>query len=200
MTPAETDLLQVEVTMQPGELTPGTPHAFTVEITAAEGWSPTDAGIPGVFVQLDVPSSVSLVGKVLETRQELARNEFLVAPFERLVETGATEIAFTIDRVPPPDATIGVNVVAYVRGPAAVDGGKGEARFVRQRFSLPVRAGAVAVPADASRSTWGGERGGLQIGDHADPFSLPRADGSEVTLQELLDRSNAIVTTYRAHW
>ncbi|MBT8485094.1 MAG: hypothetical protein KJO43_05910 [Phycisphaerae bacterium] len=193
-TAAEAAPMPVTVRLPETPLEPGVSHRLHVDIDVAEGWSATTAGIPGIFIQLDVPSSARLEGKILESRRALARNEFLIAPFERLVEPGPTEIAFTLDRTPDAAERFGVNVVGYLRDP------DGRAHFIRHRFELPLAPGAEGVGVDPKKTSWGGERGGLQVGDRADDFSLPRADGTRIALRDYRDRKHVIVTTYRAHW
>ena len=67
------------------------------------------------------------------------------------------------------------------------------------RFEVPVEAGAVAREGDRDDSRWGVEST-LQIGDEAETFALPRADGTEFLLDDLLYQHNVLVTTYRAFW
>lgn len=170
--------------------------AIDVEVTVADGWSVPDAGIPKLFLQIDPPAGVVLAGKMLETHRELARNEFVREPFERLVDPGTTTVRFTLGDVPvAEDAVIALNLVGYVR-----NGAEGPCRFVRRRMHLPLAAGAIATPGPARVSAWGAGNGGLQIGDRADAFALPRADGSTVALADYLDEKNVLLTTYRAYW
>ena len=51
----------------------------------------------------------------------------------------------------------------------------------------------------ASTSDWGVEEG-VQIGQKAPAFVLPRADGTTLDLREYGAGRNVIVTTYRAFW
>jgi hypothetical protein len=164
---------------------------LTVEIEGP--WSSSEAGIPRPILQIATPPSVTLAGKVLQTRQELARNEFLQAPFERLVEPGTTTVELTVTREPADDERIALNVITYL---AAGD----DAWFVRRRVELPVRAGATAQSSDRAEASGWGAGPGLQIGDAAPDFELPRADGSTVRLSDLVARGNVVVTTYRAFW
>ena len=64
---------------------------------------------------------------------------------------------------------------------------------------LPLEPGATATEGSANESDWG-KGDFLKIGDKAEPFELPRADGSTLSLGEYLGKKNVIVTTYRAFW
>jgi len=181
-------------------------------VGTGESVSASGAGIPKPLVQLDVPGSVELTGRRLTGYRELAGNEFVQEPAERLVSPGSTEIGFRLISPPGADDTIGINVIAYLasgdvaESDGETDGAGGQAWFVRRRIELPVRPGAsvVALDEQATRSDWG-ERGDvgsrvLQIEQRAPGFVLPRGDGSEVSLAEVLDAGDVIVTTYRAFW
>jgi hypothetical protein len=114
-------------------------------------------------------------------------------------------ISFTLAREPESQATIGLNVVAYVNAEGKPP------RFYRMRVEVPLRAGADAESHERSDiSNWGpvaewntDERTaghGVQIGQEAPDFTLPRADGSTITLSDYRGEKNVIVTTYRAFW
>lgn len=167
---------------------------IVLDIEYADGWTGSKAGIPAPILQIDAPPSVKLNGKVLTKYRDLARNEFLHEPFERLIKTTPARIGFTIDGDPNPNQPIGLNVLIYVRGDTETS-----ASFVRRRLELSPKLGSVAKVVPASTSAWGRD-GGLQIGDKAEPFSLPRADGSTVSLGDYLGQKNILVTTYRAYW
>lgn len=189
------DLMTVAATMQEAALTAGSEQSFTVTINLADGWSSSTAGIPKMFLQLDVPDSVELSGKKIEDFRALARNEFVAEPWERLVDPGTIDVGFTLTGTPNADDQIAVNVVGYLR-----KGEDGPARFARQRIILPVKSGADGTAGDAGTTNWSGAMAGLQVGDTADQFGLPRADGSLVQLKDYQGASNVIVTTYRAFW
>jgi hypothetical protein len=187
--------LHVEATLPAETLAVGEAYDAALRVTLDDGWSAATAGIPAPILQIDVPACVELEGKVLTERRELAKNEFLDAPFERMLETGDNAIRFRLVSQPQAGDVIALNVVAYVR-----EGDDEEAWFIRRRLHLPVEAGATAVEADAGDTTWGGERDTLHVGDAADAFTLPRADGSTISLGDYRGKKNVIVTTYRAFW
>ncbi len=189
------NMINVSATLDAKSFVVGQAYEIQLTVSVAEGWSASAAGIPKPILQIDVPKSVQLSGKVLSDHRELSRNEFLRAPYERLIEVGSSVVEFTLTSEPSADDRIGLNIIAYVR-----QGKDEDAFFVRKRLELPVEPGATAQSDDSSTSTWGGEGSGLQIGDRAKPFALPRADGSTVTLDDYLGKTNIILTTYRAHW
>ncbi len=183
----------ITATIDATSLEVGVEYEIIIEIYPGEA-STRDAGIPAPFLQIDVPPSVKLSGRVLETYRELSDNEFLQKPYERLLKQLPARIGFQLVAQPGPEETIGLNVVAYLEGPS------GEKTFLRRRLELPVAPGAEAVPGDATDSSWGTDETLLQIGDRAAPFELPRADGTMVALESYLGEKNIIVTTYRAYW
>jgi len=189
------DLVDVQARM-PARIEVGAEASIELEIEFAEAWSSSEAGIPEPLVQLEVPDSVELTGRRLTSYRELAGNEFLREPFERVVEPGRSSIGFRLVDEPGAGEVIGISVIAYVRAPDGED-----AHFVRRRVDLPVRAGASgrAERAQAERSDWG-VRDVLQIGDKAAGFELPRADGSTLSLDEALAQGDVVITTYRAFW
>jgi len=154
--------------------------------------SASGAGLPAPILQIDVPKCVTLSGKPLTEYRELARNEFLQEPYERLINDNPLSVAFVLNRAPASDDAFALNVIAYVER-------NGEKYFVRRRVALPVAPGATGRVAATERSNWGVENT-LNIGDKADGFTLPRADGSTVSLDDYLGKTNVIVTTYRAFW
>jgi hypothetical protein len=191
------DAVRVEARMATDKITADLTRAFDVVLEVDEGWSISTAGHPKAFLQVDAPPSVTLAGAVLESHQELARNGFLVAPFERVIGPGTTRVEFTIDGRPGDDERIGINVVAYVGRD-----GSSDAWFLRRRLELPLAAGAVAAAGDDRDTSWGDaghDRDGLAVGDTADPLRLPRADGTMVDLADYRGR-HVIITTYRAFW
>ena len=187
--------VHVEATLSADTLTVGETYEATLRVTLDEGWSASTAGLPAPILQIDVPACVELEGKTLTDPRELAKNGFLNAPFERAVETGQNAIRFRLAAPPNEGDTIALNIVAYVR-----KGDDPEAWFIRRRLHLPVHVGATAVEVDANDTTWGGDRDTLHVGDKADPFTLPKADGSMVSLGDYLGKKSVIVTTYRAFW
>lgn len=187
------DAVGVSARLDASELTVGKDYEITLDINLKDGWSISTAGIGGAILQIDVPRSIRLSGKVLKSRKELAENEYLAAPYERLLVEFPAHIAFTLKKEPKESDRIALNVLAYAST------GSDEVYFVRKRLELALSPGATAVEVDASTSDWG--RGdGLQIGDRAKKFKLPQANGGKVKLKKLLGKSNIIVTTYRAHW
>jgi hypothetical protein len=185
--------LTVSASMPDATLQSGGEHELVVNLTLGEGWSVKDAGIPKAFLQIDTPPSVEL--KVVEEQRKEARREFVGVPFEQLIGPGTSRIGFKLTGTPGADETIGLNIIAYVKRD-----GDDEAYFVRRRLELPMQGGAEARPGDIRNSDWGGEEAGLQIGDKADGFSLPRADGTTVSLSDYRGRKHVLVTTYRAFW
>lgn len=172
-------------------------YSFVVEVelpegasSVATGWK-TDPAAP--FLQIDVPSSVRLVGEPLTTYRELAANEFVAEPFERLLRELPAQVEFELIAAPGADEVIGLNLIGYVRS-------EEEEWFMRRRLELPVRANAVAEEVSATNSSWSCDERLLQIGDDAAPFVLPQGDGTELALADLIGEKNIIVTTYRAHW
>lgn len=172
----------------------GQSYEFKLQVELGEGFSVSDAGVPKMLLQLEVPKGVKLLGKEYKSYKELAKHEFLEEPYERLIEPGESTISFKVTRQPKPNAEIGINLIAYTN---ASDGG--DDRFIRKRLALPVKGGAVStVPSDVS-SKWGRNKT-YGIGDKAGGFVLPSADGTKVSLKKYRDKKNVIVTTYRAHW
>ncbi len=178
--------------------TVGEAYEFVLELDV-----PDDLSVPvgrrmkhSPILQLDVPPSVELEGKHLSNYRELARNEFLEAPFERLVERGATTVKLTLKESPKPEDAIGLIVTAFFKSKAS-----GAEFFYRRRLSLPLKAGATAVAADAKNSFWGVDAKQLKIGDKAPLFDLPLADGSgTLALSDYVGKKKIIITTYRASW
>ncbi len=166
---------------------------MSVSVEIGDGWSASAAGIPNPLLQLEPGNGAKLEGKVLEGRAQ-ARNEYLFAPYERMIEPGVTNIPL---QVAGDGETIGVNFVAYVRKE-----GEDKAYFVRRRVDLPLIAGSTASSSSpASRSSWGPPGATvLSIGDKAPDFEVPRADGSTLRLSDYLGKHDVIITTYRAHW
>lgn len=184
--------VQFSAKIQADEIRRGGSYHVAVDVAFADGVSPGDAGIPAPILQIDAPACVRLSGREVKTYRQLAENEFLQEPYERLVTKDRTRVRFRVTRDPQETDRLYLNLLAYVDGP---DG----QRFVRRRLEVPLTPGAEgrSVPPTASR--WGTEDL-LQIGDEAPDFSLPKGDGSTVTLSKFRGKKNVIVTTYRAHW
>ena len=189
------NMIDISATLDAKSLVVGQEYEIQLTVSLAEGWSASAAGIPKPILEIDVPKSVQLSGKVLSEYRELSRNEFLQAPYERMIEVGSNVVQFTLTSEPNDGDRISLNIIAYLR-----HGEDENAFFVRKRLELPLKPGAAAQPGDSSNSNWGDDGSGLQIGEHAKPFALPRADGSTVTLDDYLGKTNIILTTYRAHW
>ena len=176
-------------------LVAGESYAVDVSVELPAALSSKSSAAAALFLQLDVPPSIELLGDHPTEYDELAENEFLQEPYERLLEGDAARIPFRY--VGGGDAgTLGISVLGYLR-----DAETGEERFLRRRVELPVKAGAEAVPGDARDSSWGEDPELLQIGDEAPSFEALLVDGTgRFTLDEVLGRENVIVTTYRAFW
>jgi len=180
----------------PQDLTPGRDLELLVTLSVPDDWSASADGSPSVLVQIDAPDGVGLLGRTVSGFSELSRSNFLELPWEREVRPGETVIPFSID---PERRVIGllglsVNAVAYLQD------GDGNNWFVRRRVNLEISPGASASSADQAEVSAWGRNGTLAIGDEAQPFVLPRADGTTVDLSEYLGEKNIIVTTYRAFW
>lgn len=186
--------LRADARIDAKDLTVGDQYEIVVRLKTKSGWSGSKAGIPAPLLQIEAPDSVTLVGTVLTSRKELAGNEYLSAPYERLLEGRKTRIKFTLDRQPAPTDVFHLNVLAYVGGKK-----RQPARFLRQRLELQLAPRAKSAPVDVNPSDWGRDTH-LQLGETADEFELPSSDGSLVSLSQFKGKSNVIVTTYRAHW
>jgi len=191
----EGERIAISAQMSGEPLAVGRLSSFTVHFSLANGASASESGVPSPILQLDVPPSVKLAGKVLETYDELAKNEFLAAPYERLLRGDGASIEFELLAEPEPGASIGVIILAYVSEKEGTN-----PVFVRRRLELPVVPGVEARPGDDRDSHWGIDENLLQIGDLAASFDLPRADGSRLALEDVLHEQNVLVTTYRAYW
>ena len=189
------DVLSISATLEADELSVGSNYEIVLKVEIKEGWSATAAGVPGPLLQIDVPPSVVLSGKVLTTQRELSRNEYLQAPFERLLKSEEEHIGFSLVKAPGADEQIALNIMAYVSQDPTV-----ESFFIRRRFTLDVKPRAQAVGVVGVKSDWGIDKHLLQIGDAAEDFSLPKAFDPPIGLGNYLGQKNIIVTTYRAHW
>jgi hypothetical protein len=193
--PLPDDAVKVSAKIDAGQLEVGKTYEIQLSVDIDDAYSVSRAGIPAPFVQIDVPKSVQLEGKVLETYKELSKNEFLQKPFEQLIDANPQKIAFKLLAQPGPDDHFTLNVTAYLTKDPKENGW-----FVRRPLILPVKGGATAAPGDANRSNWGRDEKLLQIGDQAAAFDLPTADGKKIALDTYLGKKNIIVLTYRAFW
>ncbi len=189
------DVLTVSAKLEADALNVGPKYEIVLRVAVMDGWSASSAGVPAPLMQIDAPAAVKLSGKSLTSFKELSRNEFLQAPFERLLKAKEEHIEFTLVRPPGQGEQISLNIMAYVsEDPTA------SSYFIRRRVTLLLTPGAQAVEADASKSDWGNDKKLLQIGDVAADFSLPKAFGPPVSLGLYLGLKNIVVTSYRAHW
>lgn len=189
------DVLRVSASLDANPLAIGSNHEIVLKVSIKEGWSAAAAGVPAPLVQIDVPPSVALSGKILITHKELSRNEFLQAPFERLLKKQEERIGFSLVKTSDADERIGLNIMAYVSQDPTMD-----SFFIRRRFELEVKAGAQAVAAAGTKSDWGMDKNLLQIGEPARDFNLPKAFDPPIGLSNYLGQKKIIVMTYRAHW
>ena len=175
-------------------LVKGEHYDVVIDWQVAGGFSSAGAGIPAPILQIDAPRAIQLDGKVLRGRRELSQNEFLQAPYERLLKESPARIRFKLRKEPNNDDIIGLNILAYIGSEES-----GEARFVRRRLELRLAPNASATDAASPNSRWG-RNDLLKIGDKAAGFKLPKADGTMLALKHYRGKKNVIVTTYRAHW
>lgn len=189
------DVLSISATLDAEALSVGSNYEIVLKVEIKEGWSAAAAGVPAPLVQIGVPASVELSGKVLTSPTELSRNDFLQAPFERLVKNEEERIGFSLVKAPSAEERIWLNVLAYVTQDPTAD-----SFFIRRRLALEVKPRAQAIGVVASKSDWGIDKHSLQIGEPAADFSLPKAFDPPIGLSNYLGQKYVIVTTYRAHW
>ena len=194
MTEPGSNTVQIAATLEAEELTVGQSYTIDLRLELAEGWSASESGIPKAFLQIDVPDSVTLAGKVLTEYRELSRNEFVQEPYERMIEPGQTEIEFTLTGEPKAGEALSLNVIAYIKSEDGDDN-----YYVRRRLDLALQPGAKAKETDATDTTWG-SHDTLVVGEKADDFTLPQYGGTSISLADYRGRKNVIITTYRAHW
>jgi len=198
-------LVRVTASLTAPTLVVGQQYEVVVRLEVGDGWSASQAGIPSAILQIDAPASIDLVGKKLTTYDQLKRNEFLEEPWERLMEGSEERVRFTLREEPAEGETIGLNVVAYLANTqpreddAAAEPGP-ELVFARRRVDLPIAAGAKGETSTASRRSNWGVNGTLQVGEPAEAFELPRADGTLVSLSGRLGKAPLIVSMQRAFW
>lgn len=186
--------VQIAASLAADELTVGQTYQIDLSLKLAAGWSASKSGIPQAFLQIDVPDSVKLEGKVLTEFRELANNEYVREPFERMIDPGQTEIGFTLISEPEPGDSLSLNIIAYIKSE------DGDANYyIRRRLDLPLQPGAKAKEADATDTAWG-SHDTLVVGEKADDFTLPQIGGSSISLADYRGKKNVIITTYRAHW
>ena len=137
---------------------------------------------------------MTLEGKVLTEYRDLAKNEFVREPFERMIDPGKTEIGFTLLSEPEPGDYLSLNVIAYIKSEAGDDN-----YYIRRRLDLALQPGAKAKETDATDTAWG-SHDTLVVGDKADDFTLPQYGGTSISLADYRGKKNVIITTYRAHW
>ena len=194
--PAE-ELAPVEIAawLDASELVPGESYALGLEINLSEESDVGAGGLPELLLQIDPPASVRLAGPYLESYEELAKNEFLAKPYERLFEGTRVEAAFELVTAPAEGETIGLIVVGYLN-----PGRDAKPVFLRRRLELPLVPDAWAEPGDDRDSSWGAEPGLLQIGDRLPDLELEALNG--LTLNVNAERADAplFLTTYRAFW
>jgi len=187
------DALRVDARLgAPSGLDVGAGVTAAVEVQVSDEWS--QGGRLAPVLQLELPRSVELLGDVLKDPARLAQNDFMRAPFERILKNGPNRIPGRIIAAPGDSDLIAMNVLVYVQGDQAKSG-----RLVRRRIELPLKAGAVARTVPADKAPWG-DGSVLAVGDRAPDFELPRADGSKFKLSEVLGKKNIVLTTYRAFW
>ncbi|MEE8169531.1 MAG: hypothetical protein V3T70_03195 [Phycisphaerae bacterium] len=191
---APDDVVHVAARIDASSFEVGSEYAIVLDVRVQSGWSAAASGISNPIVQIKPPASAQLVGKVLTSYRELSRNEFLQAPYERLVSEPRSRIAFKLTGKPGADDVFSISVLAYVSEDPKTNGW-----LIRRRITLPLQAGAAGVVAAPAPSGWG-DNDLLAIGDAAPPFKLPKAGGESVALKDYLGKKNVVVTTYRAHW
>ncbi len=185
--------VDVRARVKTSSLKPDKSFQIEFRYALAKGYDDTEAGMPNPILQIKLPPSLAFDDPVLRTREELQKNEFLHAPYERLVELPKTRMFVRLKGEPGPDDIISLNFTAFISKK------DGEASFVRRRLELPVKARAKAVAVAPAPSDWG-EVDYIGLGDQADEFDLPKADGSRVKLSDFRGKQNVLVTMYRAFW
>lgn len=193
-TAAADEAVAIRAWLEPGPLEVGAEGAFVVELEYGDGVHASEAGIPAPFLQLDVPDGVRLSERHITDLKELANNEYLQAPYERLMSDTRVRVPFELEAAPADGASVGIVLSGYV---TTAD----DAFYLRERLELPLREGARAVPGDDRDSSWGTDPGLLAIGDRVPDFELPGVGADErVRLSEELRRGHVLLTTYRAFW
>jgi hypothetical protein len=186
--------VKVSAKLPARKLKVGGEYEFVVKFAARKGFSSKKSAISRPILQIDVPDSVELVGKVLTDQKELAKNEFLMAPFERLMTDDSERVKFRLIADPKPGDHFGINIVGYIKKKKS-----GPSHFVRRRLELPVEAKARGEIVPPTTSDWKSPSH-VQIGETAPLFDLPRANGSILKLADFIGKGNVLVITYRAFW
>lgn len=186
--------IQVEARLAADELVAGNSYAIELSINLGESTAEV-SGISGFILQLDVPEAIQLEGRHLQTYRELARNEFLEEPYERLLKETEARIPFKYVGSQEDRPALGLNLVGYL---SSSDGERDV--FLRRRLELPVVPRARSVAGSGQNSRWGTNKQLLQIGDSAPSFILPALGGESLDLSQYLGKKNVLVTTYRAFW
>lgn len=187
------DVVEISAKIEAETLQVGQTHVLSFDWDIPSKATIDQAGIPVPLIQIDVPDSVELIGKVLTEHKKLAKNEFLRAPYERAVETKSSKIEFKLIAPPKDGDQIAINFMAYA---TLADGA---VRFVRKRLAVPVTAHAVGKEVAIGDASWG-KNNLVKVGEKVKPISLPQADGTQVDLGDMLGKSNILITTYRAFW
>lgn len=188
------DVVRVSAHIDADRLEVGQEYALVLDVRLKDGWSSSGSGVPNAILQIKVPRSVELVGKVLKTPKELGRNEYLRAPFERLIKDNPTRVMFKLLGKPRKKDGLRFNILAYVHHE-----GTDDYAFIRRRYKIRLKPEARASRISPRRSDWGVGKE-LQLQDKAVSFKLPRADGTRLSLKKYLGKKNVVVTTYRAFW
>ena len=187
-----------EARIEAESLEVGEEYDIVLTTTYGDGWGVTTKAVGRrpiqPFLQILVPDCAELSGRVLKTHRELSRNEFISEPFERQLRDATERIRFKLVRKPAKGEYFALNLTAYL----SKDGGD-DSWFIRRRLKLRLTPKAAAKQVKPRRSDWGTEKL-WQIGDKAESFALPTADGQTVSLSDYLGKKNIIISTYRAHW
>ena len=160
--------------------------------TWEEGYQP--GGLRRPLVQIDAPAPVTLLGGApneLLTPDDFQAS-FLRAPHGLRAKGKQVRIPFRLESAPKPKDSIGINVIVYLGQDT-----RREARFVRRRIELPLRAGAESAAEQEGDGSWGPD-GVLAIGDDAPDFELFGLTlGAKTALRGLRARSDVLVLFYR---
>lgn len=190
------DLINVTAEITSETLEPKKNHDLVIQVEIDSAWQGGQGLIAKPIVQIDAPNSIRLRGKSPKTLRDLAKNEFLRAPNEILVENGSATIPFWLKETPTAGDAIRFNVLAYVTSDAGND-----TRFIRRRFEVPLQPAAKAREIDASPSSWGNPDWNiLQLNDAAPDFEIPTSSGGSISPGIYKSKKNVVVMTYRAFW
>jgi hypothetical protein len=187
--------IEIAAGLEATELTVGETYSIGVDVFLGEGTKVAGGGLPELLLQIDPAPSIRLAGPYLETYDQLAKNEFLVQPYERLFEGTTAHVDFELAAEPAAGETIGLIVVGYVQPP-----GDAAPFFLRRRMELALEAGAWAERGDDTDSSWGADEDLLQIGDPLPDYELPTLDGLSIQTSQYRGDAPLFLTTYRAFW